>query len=358
MHDGAGAPASPRRGRPEGRWRRPALRAAALYAVFGAAWIFASDRIVDRVVGDPDLRSIVQTLKGWAFVAVSAALVYGFVARQVRAQEAAALAQAELRAELERHAEELERTVEERTAELRSLNEELETFATAASHDLRAPLRAIVGFGRALEEDHAQTLDERAREQVRRIVRAAERMDALIRDVLAYSRVSQAELTLAPVPLEQVVDEALDTLAAEVSRTGARVEVVRPLPPVLAHAASLGWALTGLLDNALKFSKPGTCFRVRITATVANGWVRISVGDEGVGIALEHLERIFRPFERLHGPEAYPGTGFGLAIVRRAVERMGGRWGVDSELGRGSTFWLELRAADAEASSAGVDGAA
>jgi signal transduction histidine kinase len=267
------------------------------------------------------------------------------------------LVQAELRQELERRAEELERRVEERTAELRSLNEELEAFAAAASHDLRAPLRAIVGFARALEEDHAEALGEGGREHLGRILRAAERMDTLIADVLAYSRMARAELPVEPVPLERAVEEALDTLAAEIRRTGARVEVARPLPRVMAHAATLARVLTNLLSNALTFTKPGTSPSVRIAATQTNGWVKVSVSDEGIGIAPEHLERIFRPFERLHGAETYPGTGFGLAIVRRAVERMGGRCGVVSELGRGSTFWLELPAPGAEATEAGSDAA-
>jgi PAS domain S-box-containing protein len=279
----------------------------------------------------------------------------GEVLLEVADQLAVALVQAELRQELERRAEELERRVEERTAELRSLNEELEAFAAAASHDLRAPLRAIVGFARALEEDHAQALGEGGREHLGRILRAAERMDVLITDVLAYSRMARAELALEPVPLERAVEEALDTLDAEIRRTGAHVEVARPLPRVMAHAATLARVLTNLLSNALTFTKPGTRPSVRIVATQANGWVRFSVSDEGIGIAPEHLERIFRPFERLHGAETYPGTGFGLAIVRRAVERMGGRCGAESELGRGSTFWLELPASGAEASSAGVE---
>jgi signal transduction histidine kinase len=279
------------------------------------------------------------------------------VVREIGIQLTVGLVQAELRQELERRAEELERRVEERTAELRSLNEELEAFAAAASHDLRAPLRAIVGFARALEEDHAEALGEGGREHLGRIFRAAERMDTLITDVLAYSRMARAELPVEPVPLERAVEEALDTLAAEIRRTGARVEVARPLPRVMAHAATLARVLTNLLSNALTFTKPGTSPSVRIAATQTNGWVKVSVSDEGIGIAPEHLERIFRPFERLHGAETYPGTGFGLAIVRRAVERMGGRCGVVSELGRGSTFWLELPAPGAEATEAGSDAA-
>jgi signal transduction histidine kinase len=489
--------------------RRPAVRAALLYAVVGGAWILLSDRLVDLLFHDVALRSWAQSIKGWLFVAVTAVLAYGLVRREVRARRAleraatrlqalheldaailssrsleglvgaalerfraivpcvgvsllrkvgdaeelvgaepaerfppggtpvrawdairghggddvlfvrgleglpaslregavrsgarsmavasmkldgeavgalvaffedardpdeemlavmrevatqlgVALVQAELRRELERRAEELERRVRERTAELRSLNEELEAFAIAASHDLRAPLRAIVGFARALEEDHGQALGEGGREHLGRILRAAERMDALITDVLAYSRMARAELTVEPVPLEQTVEEALDTLDAEIRRTGAHVEVARPLPRVMAHAATLARVLTNLLNNALTFAEPGTTPRVRIAATQANGWVRLSVSDEGIGIAPEHLERIFRPFERLHGTETYPGTGFGLAIVRRAVERMGGRCGVESEPGRGSTFWLELPAPGAEATRVGPDAA-
>jgi signal transduction histidine kinase len=243
----------------------------------------------------------------------------------------------------------LEEQVRERTAKLEERNDELEAFGYSISHDLRAPLRAMQGFSQALLEDCGDRLDAMGREYAERIVAGARRMDELIRDLLAYSRVSRAELQLVRVPLTPVAQSALAELSGALRARNASVHVDEPLPAVLGHPATLSQVLTNLLGNGLKFVPPDRTPELRLHAERRNGLVRVWVEDNGIGIAPEHQARIFRVFERLHSTDDYPGTGIGLAIVRKAVERMGGQVGVESRLGHGSRFWVELQPAAGEA---------
>lgn len=240
----------------------------------------------------------------------------------------------------------LEQEVRERTAALEERNEELEAFGYSISHDLRAPLRTMQGFSEALLEDFGDKLDPTGRDFAERIVAGSRRMDELIRDLLAYSRISRGDLLLVPVPLGPLAESALAELGSPLQTRGATVRVAEALPVVLGHAGTLSQVFTNLLGNALKFVPAERAPRVQITTERRNGMERIWVEDNGIGIAPEHQERIFRVFERLHSSEEYPGTGIGLAIVRKAVERMGGRVGVESSVGRGSRFWVELQTAD------------
>lgn len=237
----------------------------------------------------------------------------------------------------------LEDTVVRRTAQLQERNEELEAFAHSISHDLRAPLRAMHGFSQALLDDFGPTLDPVAQDYARRIANGAQRMDLLIQDLLAYSRISRAEIALVPVDLGMVTRDALAQLEADTVAAGARVTVREPLAPVLAHRAILEQVLANLVANALKFVAPGRTPEVTIRTETAPGRVRLWVEDNGIGIGPEHHQRIFSVFERLHQPDEFAGTGIGLAIVRKGIERMGGRTGVESAPGTGSRFWLELR---------------
>jgi signal transduction histidine kinase len=239
----------------------------------------------------------------------------------------------------------LEQQVRERTAALQERNEELEAFAYSISHDLRAPLRAMQGFSQALLEDAGDQLDAEGRDYARRIVGAAGRMDELIRDLLAYSRVSREDLELTPVPLGPVSRAAAQEVEGEVAARGGRVVVDESLPTVLGHRATLSQVLANLIGNGIKFVPTDRVPEVVVRAERTNGLVRLVVEDNGIGIAAEHRDRIFRVFERLHSTAEYSGTGIGLAIVRKAVERMGGRVGVESTTGSGSRFWVELRAA-------------
>ena len=270
------------------------------------------------------------------------------VVREVADQLAIALEQARLYESVRRHAEELEQRVAERTAQLQETNAELDAFAYSASHDLRAPLRAMHGFSRAILEDYSDLLDSTGKDYARRIVEAAERLDTQVEDLLAYSRLSRDDLKLKAVALERPVNEAVGQMKEAISERRADVAVEGPLPAVLGHEPTLLTVVTNLIGNGIKFVAPGERPRLRIRAEKHDGRARLWVEDNGIGIAPEHQGRIFRVFERLQSIKEFGGTGLGLAIVRKGVERMGGRVGLESTVGRGSRFWIELPSPEEE----------
>jgi PAS domain S-box-containing protein len=242
----------------------------------------------------------------------------------------------------------LERRVEDRTQALAEVNRELDAFAYSISHDLRAPLRTMQGYAEALVDDFGSGLPPEGRHYTQRIAAAATRMEDLIADILAYSRLAKDEISVRPESLEALLDQVLTDLEPMLISTEAAVRVERPLPEVQANRAVLRQVLNNLITNAVKFVRPGDRPTVSVHAQRGAGRVRVWIEDNGIGIAPEHQERIFDPFQRLHGIEAYPGTGIGLAIVRRAIARMGGSSGVESELGQGSRFWIELQSVEQE----------
>jgi PAS domain S-box-containing protein len=244
--------------------------------------------------------------------------------------------------------ESLGEQVRARTQELEFRVKELEGFSSSVAHDLRAPLRSIHRFAEILlSEYRGKPLDDEGVKAAERILEGSRNMDALIDHLLTYSRLGDVRLDLRAVDLEAAVREAREQLEAEVQERGAALDVAASFPAVLADRSFLDQILTNLLSNALKFTAPGVKPRVRIRAERRGDSVRVVVEDNGIGIAPEHQDRIFLPFERLHGAHDYPGTGIGLAIVRKAARRMGGGVGVDSAPGRGSRFWVDLPAAAA-----------
>ncbi len=259
---------------------------------------------------------------------------------------------AEARERLKSHAEELEARVRARTATLREANAELEAFTYSVSHDLRTPLQFVRGFAEAIEDDAGNALSAEHRDHLARIIRAAARMDAIIQDLLAYSRLSRSDVQLLALPLEDVIADVLSNHLAMIRQSGATVAVEKPLPTVCADKTGLYQALSNLVSNALKFSRPNCPPALRIRAERRDGRIRLWVEDHGIGIEPRHHERIFQLFERLHSPAEYPGTGIGLSLVRKAAQRMGGACGVDSAPGAGSRFWLEFPPVPARAPSA------
>ena len=238
----------------------------------------------------------------------------------------------------------LQEAVAERSDELTATNKQLEAFVYSIAHDLRAPLRSMEGFATMLLEEGGATLSERAQDYAGRISKSAQFMDQLLQDLLAFSQIGQQQLELSSVNLERLVQQTLSHLEKEIAETRARVEAVPPWPAVRAQEQILGQVFNNLITNALKFVAPGAHPKVRLSATETAEWVRVWVEDNGIGVAPEYHEQLFRIFTRLHGEE-YPGTGIGLAIVQKGVERMGGRVGVESTPGQGSRFWVELQKA-------------
>jgi PAS domain S-box-containing protein len=267
----------------------------------------------------------------------------------------------------------LERTVNDRTIQLREANENLQTFAYTAAHDLRSPLRSISAFSGILLEEYGGSLDANAKSYLSRISQSTGQMERLLVDLLEYSKISQSEVRLVAVNLQGLVANALDFLDNDIRAKQASIQVASAFPSVVAHPATLTLLIQNLVSNALKFIPNGTQPRIVISTAPAGqptgddaspthtpadspvrnsptgrdsepitGFVRLCVQDNGIGIEPENVKKLFIAFQRLHGKEEYPGTGLGLAMVRKGAERMGGRVGVESEPGKGSTFWIEL----------------
>jgi signal transduction histidine kinase len=263
------------------------------------------------------------------------------IAREVATQLAIAIVQARLLEQVKGQAVELEARVEERTRELEGANRELEAFTHTVSHDLKAPLRGMAGFAQALEEDYGDRLDEQGRQFLSRIRAASERMADLIDDLLQYSRIQQRPIERRPVALKPLLDPLLADLAGEIAARGLTVTEELAVAEIMSERQGLQEALANLLSNAVKFSPPqgGT---IVVRSYRDGSEVVVAVADRGVGFDMQYHDRIFGIFERLHRQEDYPGTGVGLAIVRKVAERHGGRAWAESAPGRGSTFFLAL----------------
>ena len=238
----------------------------------------------------------------------------------------------------------LEKRVQERTVQLTETNAQLEAFAYTVSHDLKAPLRGILGFSQALLEDYKDKLDDRGRDYLRRIGNGVLRMQKLIENLLEHSQLSRAEFRLATVDSSAAIQEALKSFESEIKATSAKISVRNPLPLVIAQPSALIQSIENLLSNAIKFTEKGQAPQIEVFAEIIEDRIRLYVQDQGIGIEERHFDRIFQVFERLHGQETFSGTGIGLAIVKKALERMGGSCGVDSKIGAGSRFWIELPA--------------
>jgi PAS domain S-box-containing protein len=224
---------------------------------------------------------------------------------------------------------------------LRQKNTELDEFTFIASHDLQEPLRKIISFGDLLPKDFGGDLPEAAGKDLGFITDAARRMRVLVQDLLTLSRAGRAALKHERVSLNVCADQALQALNERVQETGA-VVTRDELPEVVGDPTLLIQLYQNLIGNALKFSEPGRRPEIRLTCEKHDGQLVLGVRDSGIGIKGEYHEQIFAPFKRLHGRSEYEGTGIGLAICRKAVERHGGRIWVESEPGKGAHFKFSL----------------
>ena len=235
----------------------------------------------------------------------------------------------------------LEERVRQRTAQLETANRELEAFSYSVSHDLRAPLRAIDGFTRILEEDHGAPLDAEARRLLRVIQDNSLRMSRLIEDLLAFSRVGRHELRLASIDMEALARSVVPQLPAHAGRNDASIDI-GALPPAWADEGLVRQVVANLLDNALKFSSHSGAPRISVDGREEGRFVVYTVRDNGVGFDMAYSGKLFGVFQRLHAQEEFSGTGVGLAIVQRIVVRHGGRVWAESEPGHGASFSFSL----------------
>jgi signal transduction histidine kinase len=221
---------------------------------------------------------------------------------------------------------------------------ELQAFCFSLSHDFRAPIRAIHSFVQIVLADHAAALGPDATHLLKKCITAAQRMDRLIQDVLSFAGLSRKSIPIERVEIEPLLRDIIAE-RPDFQSPKAQIEIRPPLFAILGHQASLTQCMTNLLSNAVKFVKPGDAARVSIFAEDHGATVRLWFDDQGIGIDPQTQRKLFSLFERGSADGDFQGTGIGLAIVRRAVERMGGTVGVQSEPGKGSRFWLELRKA-------------
>jgi signal transduction histidine kinase len=263
------------------------------------------------------------------------------------------------REEVQQYAKQLEQAIHRHTQECEAASRDLETFVYSISHDLREPLRAIQSYTHILLEDHLDQLDSEGVICTQRIADNAARMNTLIQDLLTYSRLGQTTLSFQTVDLNHLLQGILNQMELEFQLHQAQVMVNEPLPMVKGHEATLLQVIVNLITNAIKFARSDAqpCVRIWAEEVGSDGEVReatlaapafsskrvrLWVEDNGIGIDPQYHDRIFQVFERLHSLETYPGTGIGLAIVRKGIERLGGQVGLESELGQGSRFWIEL----------------
>ncbi|HYE31574.1 MAG TPA: ATP-binding protein [Methylomirabilota bacterium] len=259
------------------------------------------------------------------------------LAEHMRAEEAVREARdALVKANLE-----LECRVKERTASLQEALAQMEEFSYSVSHDLRTPLRAMSAYAEVLLQDYRGRLDETAASYLEKIWRGSQRMDKLTLGLLNYSRIARADLKLAPVDVEQLIGHVVTDHRELQPPT--QIHIDSPLHRVLGHELSLGQAIANLLNNAVKFRAPTVTPHIYIRSEAKQELVRLWFTDNGIGIDPHVQHRLFCAFERIHPDKDIEGTGIGLAIVRKAVEKMGGKVGVVSDGVNGSSFWIELR---------------
>jgi len=236
--------------------------------------------------------------------------------------------------------------LERRIRDLTEMNKELEAFGYSISHDLRAPLRSIRSFAQFIREDSETTSSAENKDYLRRIESAAKYMDLLLLDLLQYSRLNGCELELVPVDLDVALTDVLTSIEQEIEDRKADVRIRAPLGSVKAHPATVRQVFYNLISNGLKFVAADKNPQIEVWTEPQNGALRVWVTDRGIGIASQYHQKIFGLFQRLHSHDAYPGTGIGLALVRKGLERMGGRIGLESETGQGTRFWFELNRAE------------
>lgn len=232
-----------------------------------------------------------------------------------------------------------ENALRKTSAELLERNEALEAFSNIVSHDMRAPLRSMQGFARIMVEDYGDKLEPEGKSCLERIVASANQLERLICDVLAYSQASCAQNETGTFDLDKMVREMV---AAYPNLRDANIEVIASSARVRGYEVALGQCISNLLGNAIKFVPAGVAARVKVWTERSNGHLRLWVQDNGIGISPKDQEKIFDAFVRVDSSEIYEGTGLGLSMVKKAVEKMGGRVGVESKLGEGSRFWIEL----------------
>ena len=318
-------------------WLHPFRRAmmnALIYLVFGVIWILASDSVVGILVSPGPTMTLVQSFKGIAFVAASAAVIFLLMRRELRRVHS-------VEEELRALSRDLENRVARRTAQMEAMNRELEAFSYSVSHDLRAPLKSSDAYIQMLLDDMGAALDP---EVVRRLGVLRERTGDMARridDLLVLSRLGRKEIAETGIDMSLLVTDIMDLL--EEANPDRRISFTAgPLPRALGDPGLVRVVLENLLSNAVKYTAPRGIARIDVRGRLENGHAVYTVDDNGVGFDAQYADKVFNAFERLHSDKEYEGTGIGLALVQRIVARHGGKSWAEAETGKGATFHFTL----------------
>ncbi len=269
------------------------------------------------------------------------------IARDITVQKRAENSVLTGQQDLARLNDELEQRVKDRTASLNDAVAQMEEFSYTISHDLRAPLRSVQVYSEAMLQDFGPTLAPKALHYLSRITDCVSRLDKMVLDVLTFSRIGRTDIQVGPVNVDRLVRQIVEQYPG-MGPPNATIEI-DALPVVMGNEAFLTQIMSNLLNNSVKFARPGVIPKIHVSGERRDGRVRLSVRDNGIGVSPEYQHRLFNMFERIHPGMKYEGTGVGLAIVRRAAGRMGGRVGVESDGVNGSVFWVELPGQEAKA---------
>jgi light-regulated signal transduction histidine kinase (bacteriophytochrome) len=315
---------------------------ALIYLAAGALWIFITDRWLEWLELEPQTRQLLQTSKGWLAILGSAVLLYILLRRHKRRGDAAVAALLESQREVQKMNAELEKRVTERTRQLQAANRELESFAYAVSHDLRAPLRSLSGFSQILQETASNQLDQKSLHYLQRIHDASQRMSGLIEALLSLSRISTAEMTIRPVNLTQICNDAVAALREKFPGHEVQVEIA-PNMEVEGDARLLRIAMDALLANAWKITIRAAQPTVTVgVQTGMTGGHIYFVRDNGVGFDMAYANKLFVPFQRLHPEAEFQGSGIGLVTAQRVIARHSGRIWAEAQINQGATFYFTI----------------
>ncbi len=316
-------------------------RIAFIYLAVGVCWIFFGDRLLDWLDLTAAHMSRIQTAKGWLFVIFSSALIYMLLRRYQRRDEQVVKVLLESQTEVQRMNADLEARVAQRTQQLEAANRELESFAYAVSHDLRAPLRSLSGFSQILRESAPAGLDDKSLHYLRRIQESSQRMSNLIDDLLGLSRISRAELNTRPANLSQIASEAAAAVRERYPNRAVELAIEVDMG-VHGDTRLLRIAMENLLDNAWKYTAHANPARIEVGFEDTIEGPVYYVRDNGVGFDMQYAGKLFAPFQRLHAESKFPGTGIGLVTVQRIIARHGGRVWVDAKPDEGAAFYFTL----------------
>ena len=235
----------------------------------------------------------------------------------------------------------IEESVREKTLKLEQAFKDLQVVVYALSHDLRSPLRTLKSIVAIIMEEHGGQLPPEVIQHLKAMQATTDRIESIVSDVMTYGSVASRNIEIVPVDVNEAVANAC-LITSNEARGRSNISIQKNMPKVQGNFNLLTFALSNLIDNAMKFTKPGTRAEVRVYVEPEGYSAKICVQDNGIGIDDRFREKIYEIFERLHSSQEYPGTGVGLAIVKKAVERMNGLTGFTSTLGAGSTFWIRL----------------